>query len=67
MQAMTTPIDRSPVVWLVAAGDAVELEEAVLDGLDELDARFAVEDVPSGCVSFELGRLRRLATPRGGR
>jgi hypothetical protein len=64
---MTTPIERSQVVWLVAAGDAVELETAVLDGLDELDLRVAVEDVPSGCVSFELARLRRAATRRGGR
>jgi len=64
---MTTPIERSQVVWLVAAGDAVELEAAVLDGLDELDERFAVEDMPSGCVSFELARLRRSAMPRSGR
>jgi hypothetical protein len=67
VQAVTTPIERSKVAWLAAAGDAAELETAVLDALDQLDERVAVEDLPSGCESFELARLRRAATRRSGR
>ena len=67
VQAMTTPIELGPVVWLLAGSDATELEVAVLDALDELDQRVAVEDVPSGCVSFEAARLRRGVTGRRGR
>jgi hypothetical protein len=67
VQALTTPIELAPVVWLLAGSDAAELETAVLDGLDELDEQVAVEDVPSGCVSFERARPRRAATRRTGR
>jgi len=63
---MDVPTEGPKVVWLGAAGDAVDLETAVLDGLDERDERDATEGVAPGCVSLELARLRR-SRARGGR
>jgi hypothetical protein len=50
--------DDAEVVWLFA-GDAIDLETAVLDALDEADEADAVGSVPAGCGSLELARLRR--------
>ena len=55
---MDTSTQGSQVVWLGAAGDAVDLETAVLDALDARDDRDTLEGVPPGCVSLDLARLR---------
>ena len=56
---MDVPTEAPNVVWLGAVGDAVELETAVLDALDERDELDATDGVADGCVSLELARLRR--------
>ena len=62
---MDVPTMGPNVLWLGAVGDAVELETAVLDALDERDELDATDGVAPGCVSFELARLRR-SRARGG-
>ena len=64
---MDMPTEGPKVVWLGAGEDAVDLETAVLDDLDERDERDATEDVAPGCVSLELARLRRARTRGGGK
>jgi hypothetical protein len=64
-ERVDVPSEGPNVVWLGAAGDAVDLETAVLDALDERDERDAVEGVAPGCVSLDLARFRQAARPGG--